>query len=242
MTIKGKTYWIIGASEGLGRAVAEALDAKGARLILSARSKDRLSEVAVGLKEARAVPMDVTDAISVAHAFEAVGQVDGIIYVAGTYEPMVAQNWEAAAVAKMFAVNLMGAVEVLGHVVPDFVQRDAGHIMLIGSLSGHHGLPGAIGYGASKAGLMHLAETLYADLRKSGVRVQCANPGFIRTRLTDKNDFAMPMLLEPGEAANHVVRAMESRRFETNFPRPFAWLFSLSHFIPRGIFLKLTGG
>ncbi|KAB6715758.1 MULTISPECIES: SDR family NAD(P)-dependent oxidoreductase [Roseobacteraceae] len=241
MIYLGKTYWIIGGSEGLGRALAEALDAKGARLILSARSEDRLKEVAASLNAARAVVMDVTDAASVEQAYTAAGAVDGVIYVAGTYDPMTAQRWQAKSVSTMFAVNLMGAVSVLNHIVPEFTKRDAGHIVLIGSLSGHRGLPGAIGYGASKAGLMHLAETLYADLHKSGVRVQCANPGFIRTRLTDKNDFDMPMLMEPKEAAAHVMRAMDSGRFETNFPRPFSWLFSLAHFIPRRIFLKITG-
>ncbi|MFV2053720.1 SDR family NAD(P)-dependent oxidoreductase [Aliiroseovarius sp. YM-037] len=232
----GQRYWIIGASEGLGRALAMALDARGARLVISARSRDRLEELAKTLSDPLVVPMDVTDRVSVAQAASEVGQIDGVIYCVGLYQPMTAQEWNAEQVEAMCAANFTGAVHVLGHVVPDFVSKNAGHIVLIGSLAGFRGLPGAIGYGASKAGLMHLADTLYADLRHSGVKVQLMNPGFIKTRLTEKNDFAMPQLMSAEKAAGTVMRAMESGRFQTNFPAPFAWLFRLRHLVPRWVF------
>lgn len=133
----------------------------------------------------------------------------------------------------------MGAIRALGHVVPTMAARGTGHIVLIGSLSGHRGLPGAIGYGASKAALMHLGENLQADLRHTDLRVQVINPGFIRTRLTDKNDFDMAQIMEPKDAAAHVLRAMKTRRFETNFPRPFSWLFLIGRLVPRRWFLRL---
>ena len=139
----------------------------------------------------------------------------------------------------MLDVNLTGAARVLGHVLPPMIERNVGHIVLTGSLSGFRGLPGANGYGASKAGIMSLAETLYADLRTSGIDVQLINPGFIKTRLTDKNDFTMPFIMEPEEAAHLFVDHMQGDDFARNFPRHFGALFRLSQFLPDWIYYRL---
>ncbi|KPP84646.1 MAG: putative short-chain dehydrogenase [Rhodobacteraceae bacterium HLUCCO07] len=238
--IAGRTFWIIGASEGLGRALAHELDQAGARLVLSARSAGRLDSLAEEIGgTVRVVPMDVTDPASVRDAVAAAGEVDGMIYCAGFYEPLGVAEWKPEAVEAMCDVNFMGAVRVLGQVAPAMAARGRGHLVLIGSLAGFTGLPGAIGYGASKAAVMHLAENMQADLRGTGVRVQQINPGFIRTRLTDKNEFAMPMIMEPDEAARRVVHAMKSGRFATSFPRVFSWLFRAGRFLPRSLFLRL---
>lgn len=236
MSFAGKTYWIIGASEGLGRALARALAHEGARLILSARNEPRLRDLSRDLPEATALAMDVTDATSVVAAAcraEKLGpSLDGVIYCAGSYDPMSALEWKPGRAERMTEVNYTGALRVLSHVVPRMAARRSGHVVLIGSLAGHRGLPGAIGYGASKAALMHLAENLRADLKSTGVRVQSVNPGFIRTRLTEKNSFVMPMLMTPEHAAAHVIHAMRRRRFSTSFPAPFAWLFTLGRHLP----------
>lgn len=239
MNIEGKTYWIVGASEGLGRALAQALDKSGAKLILSARSPDRLAMLVETLRNATALELDVTDPAAVALAVETVGAVDGMIYCAGQYTPLRAQNWDAAAVKSMYEVNFLGAVHLLGHIVPQFTRENRGHIVLIGSLAGFRGLPGAIGYGASKAALMHMGENLYADLHGTGVKVQVVNPGFIKTRLTDKNDFRMPFIQTPETAAAQVLKAMQTRRFSTSFPVPFSWLFKIGRFLPNGLFYRI---
>lgn len=236
--LSGKRYWLIGASEGLGRSLAERMAAAGARLILSARSEDKLRVLADRLG-ARALPFDVTDTEQTAQAAKAAGHIDGIIYIAGAYEPMTAQDWDVESALQMADVNFLGALRVLGHVVPEMAQRGHGHIVLIGSLAGHRGLPGAIGYGASKAALMHLGENILADCKGSDVDVQLINPGFIRTRLTNKNDFKMPQIMSPEQAAEHAMRALRGRRFETNFPRPFSWVFLLGKRLPRTVFLQL---
>ena len=235
----GKTYWIVGASEGLGRAIAAQLDGLGVKLILSARNAERLADLVGTLEHARAVPLDVSDADSVAKAAAQVGRIDGLIYCAGQYTPLTAQEWNVSQIDAMCEVNFNGAIRVLGHVVPEFVTRNHGHIVLIGSLAGFRGLPGAIGYGASKAALMHLGENMAADLRGTDVKVQIVNPGFIKTRLTDKNDFAMPFIQTPEKAARHVVDAMRGNRFSTSFPRPFSWLFTLGRFLPRALFYRI---
>ncbi|OIQ70158.1 3-oxoacyl-[acyl-carrier-protein] reductase FabG [mine drainage metagenome] len=239
MSVAGQTWWIVGASEGLGRALAQAMAAEGARLVLSARNAGRLEDLAAGLRDARAVAFDVTDPLASATAAAAAGPVDGVIYCVGLYTPMTAQTWnpdEACAIAE---ANFIGALRLLGHVVPAMIVRRRGRVVLIGSLAGHRGLPGAIGYGASKAAIMHLAENLHADLHGTGVAVQVVNPGFIETRLTARNSFAMPQIMPPAAAAARVMRAIAGGRFSTSFPAPFAWLFLLGRWLPLGVFHAL---
>lgn len=229
---KGKTYWLIGASEGLGRALAHDLDRDGARLVLSARSQDRLQQLADELTDARVVPIDVTDAKMVQSAVEQVGEVDGVVYIAGAYDPMRATEWDSKSAMMMCNVNFIGAMHVLGHMVPALVAKGRGDITLIGSLAGYRGLPASVGYSASKAALVSLAETLRFDLKDTGVVVRVVNPGFIETRLTQKNTFKMPMLMTPEEAAKHVLKAMRTTRFRTDFPAPFSWGIRLLEYLP----------
>ncbi|SMO80669.1 Short-chain dehydrogenase [Ruegeria faecimaris] len=228
----GKTYWIVGASEGLGRALAQALSNRGARVILSARNAKRLDEICSILPNSKAIRCDVADLDSVRRAASAAGKVDGLIYNAGAYDPMRSTEWNTEAALRMSDVNFQGALRVLGEILPGFVKAGQGEITLIGSLSGYHGLPSAVGYGASKAALISLAETMRHDLAGSGVTVRIVNPGFIKTRLTEKNSFRMPMLMTPQGAAQHVVRAMSRHRFRTDFPAPFSWLIRLVGYLP----------
>lgn len=241
MTFSGKTYWLIGASEGLGEALAHKLSAEGAELILSARNAERLDEVAGALPgRARAVTIDVSDDASVKSAAEEVGEIDGLVYLAGVYWPMPATDWNAGHGIKMADINFTGAFRVLGHVVPAMVERDHGHIVLTGSLSGFRGLPGAVGYAPSKAGVMALAQSMRADLWRTGVRVQLANPGFIKTRLTDKNDFRMPFLMTPEQAADEMMALMrDEAAFDRHFPAAFSWVFRLSRFLPNWAYYRL---
>lgn len=234
----GKRYWLVGATEGLGLALAQALRAEGADLVISARDKVRLSAVCAELG-AMPVGMDIADGGSVAEAARTVGDVDGLVLLAAVYWPMAAADMDAAKLAAMCDVNLTGTARVLGAVLPNMVARGAGHVVLTGSLAGYRGLPGAVGYAASKAGVMVLAESLYADLRGSGVRVQLANPGFIATRLTAQNGFAMPFLMTPDVAAGHMLRLMRSDRFKSSFPAPFSWLFRFGQGLPDWLWYRL---
>jgi NADP-dependent 3-hydroxy acid dehydrogenase YdfG len=237
---KGKRYWLVGASEGLGLALARQISAAGAEVILSARSADRLAEAAASMPgRARAVPCDVGDPASVTAAAAAAGEVDGLVWLAGVYWPMRAQDWNAGHAEAMVDINLTGCMRVVGAVLPAMVRRGQGHVVITGSLSGFRGLPGAIGYAASKAGCMVLAESMYADLRGSGIDVQVANPGFIRTRLTEKNTFPMPQVMTPEAAARHMFEHMTTDRFKTSFPSPFAWLFRWGQILPDWAWYRL---
>ncbi|MBC6438308.1 MAG: SDR family NAD(P)-dependent oxidoreductase [Rhodobacteraceae bacterium] len=233
----GKRYWLVGASEGLGRALAKQLSRAGAEVVISGRNEERLQDLVAELPcRASYVPVDVADNASVAAAAQEVGQIDGFVFLAGVYWPQTAREWNAEQVEAMLDINLTGAARCLGHVVPAFVARNRGHIVLVGSLSGFRGLPGAVGYAASKAGLMSLAEGMYLDLRATGVRVQCVNPGFIKTRLTDRNAFPMPFIMTPGEAAARVFEHMTTDNFQRSFPWLFSLLFRGSVFIPMWLY------
>ena len=238
MKLNGKKYWIIGASEGLGRELAIQLSNLGVELIVSARNEIRLNELSLRTK-AKVIPLDVLDINAVRKAFKAVGQIDGIVYAAGDYTPLNSTVWNIDEVDKMIAINFTGAARVLGLVVPKFIAQNYGHVVMIGSLSGFRGLPNAIGYGASKAGMMHLAENIKADLYKSNIKVQLINPGFIKTRLTEKNNFKMPFIMSAEDAAKHVIRAMRRNRFQTNFPVMFSLIFRMTNFLPAFLYFWL---
>lgn len=235
-----KRYWLVGASDGLGAALAHQLSRSGAELVLSARSEDKLKRLAEELPgRATVQTIDVSDNESVKAAHNAVGEVDGIVFLAGVYWPFSAREWNAEQANSMADVNFTGLMRVMGQIVPDFVARDSGHIVITSSLTGFRGLPGSIGYTASKAGTMSLAECMHADLRKTGVDVQVVNPGFIRTQLTDKNDFHMPFLMEPEEAAQQVVDHMRTDIFKKSFPWAFSLLFRLSQFLPDWLYFRI---
>ena len=236
----GKRYWLIGASEGLGEALARVMSSAGVELVLSARSADKLEALAAELPgRASAVPVDVTDRANLERAAAEIGEIDGMVFLAGVYWPMPAQEWKPEQVEAMADVNFTGAVRAVGAVLPDMVARDRGHIVLTGSLSGFRGLPGAIGYAASKSGVMALAESMYCDLRKTGVEVQLVNPGFVRTRLTDKNEFSMPFIMDPEDAAREIFEHMGSGGFARNFPTLFSLLFRGSLFLPDWLYYRV---
>ena len=211
---QGRRYWLVGASEGLGLALARKLSAAGVEVVLSARNADRLADAMAQMPgRASAVPCDVASTASVRAAAEQVGQVDGVVFLAGIYWPMRAQDWDADAVEAMCDINLTGCARVMG----------------------------AVGYGAGKAGVMSLAESMHMDLQKTGVEVQLVNPGFIRTRLTDMNDFTMPQIMEPDAAAQVMFEHMTAGGFSRSFPTPFQWVFRLSQFLPDWAYYRLFG-
>ncbi|MEL6571775.1 MAG: SDR family NAD(P)-dependent oxidoreductase [Pseudomonadota bacterium] len=241
-TWQGKRYWLVGASEGLGRAVAHKMSAAGAEVIVSARSEERLKSLVAELpSKASYVSVDVADREAVEAAAADIGAVDGVVYLAGVYWPMKASEWDNEKADLMGEINFLGASRVVGAVIGGMVERGSGHIVLTGSLSGFRGLPGAIGYASSKAGMMALAESMQADLRNSPIDVQLVNPGFIKTRLTEKNDFNMPFIMTPEEAANEVFDHMNADSFKKSFPMLFSWVFRGSQLLPDWLYYRIFG-
>ncbi|MDB5664798.1 SDR family oxidoreductase [Cypionkella sp.] len=239
MNFAGKRYWLVGASDGLGLALAQAMAAEGADVILSARDPNRLAVACGAVPRASAVVVDVANSDSINAAVAQIGKLDGVVFLAGVYWPMTAQTVDAGQLEAMCDINFTGCARVMAAVLPAMVARGEGHLVITGSLSGFRGLPGALGYAASKAGVMALAESLYADLRGTGVRVQLGNPGFIRTRLTEKNDFSMPFLMEPEQAAAEMLALMKTTHFKRSFPTVFSWLFRGSQFLPDWLYYRI---
>jgi short-subunit dehydrogenase len=241
--LSGKTVWLVGASEGIGRELAIQLAQTGARLIISARNAERLNSLISELTGDGhlAVSCDVTSLDSISSAWQMIGprQIDMLIYNAGAYEPMSADNMDLPQIENIIDINLHGALRVLSHVVPSFVARRAGHIALVGSIAGYRGLPGAMGYSLSKAALITLAECLRCDLGKYGIGIQIINPGFVKTRLTDKNDFQMINIITPQLAARRIVRDLGRAKFEIRFPWVLTTLFKFFRQLPYGWYFKI---
>jgi len=240
VSLTGKRYWLVGAGDGLGRALAHCMSRAGIEVIVSSRGEDKLKQLVEDLPgKASFQTVDIADDASVKAAAEAVGDIDGLVLLAGVYWPFSASEWNADQAVAMADVNFTGFMRVLGQVVPGFVQKDVGHIVITSSLTGFRGLPRSIGYTASKAATMSLAECMYADLRSTGVRVQVANPGFIKTQLTDKNDFNMPFIMEPEAAAREIFELMLTDNFKKSFPTFFSLLFRGSQFLPDWLYYRI---
>lgn len=232
--------WLIGASEGIGEALLNELisDADN-KIIISARNEEKLNNLASLDKERIAcLPLDVTDIKSIEKASALLdnSKIDMVIYCAGYYKPLSCATPELEEAIKMIDVNLLGAFRVLQPIIPKFIKQNSGHIVLIGSVAGFRGLPNAYGYGAGKAGIIHLAENLKCDLAKYNIKVQIINPGFVKTRLTDLNNFKMPSIISAQDAAKYIVRAMETNKFESSFPLVFSILLKLLSLLPYKIY------
>lgn len=238
--------WLIGASEGIGAALALRLAQDGHRVALSARSTDRLQALKSELKgkDHLALPVDVADVSSISAAFRRIteewGGLDTLIYCAGAYDPMNAKTLDLARIETMLDTNITGAFRAVAIVIPTMLKRNAGRIVLVGSVSGYRGLPNAMGYGASKAALHHLAENLRLDLADTNLRVQLVAPGFVRTRLTDKNGFKMPFLMSPEDAARKIADGLATSRFEIHFPWQLSRLLKTLSVLPNALYFRLT--
>jgi short-subunit dehydrogenase len=239
---RGQRVWLIGASSGIGEATARLLMQRGARVALTSRSLDALTALADG--NAHVAPADVTDRASLGAAFEsicaALGGIDVAIVNAGTHQPVRAWELDAAAAEKLVQVNLVGAMNVGALLAPYFAQSGGGRLAITASVAGYGGLPTGLVYGATKAALINFAETLYLDLAPKGVAVHLINPGFVKTPLTDLNDFKMPALIGADEAAREIIGGIERGAFEIHFPRRFTRVLKLLNLLPYRLYFPLV--
>lgn len=229
--------WVIGASSGIGASLAAALLARGARVAVSARRLAELERMAAphGVR-ALAVPVDVTDAMAVAPALQRVVSawdgVDLVVLCSGTHQPVRAWELDAAEARRLVDVNVNGVFNCLQPVVGQLLRQGSGGIAVVSSVAGYGGLPTALVYGATKAALINLAETLYIDLAPRGIGIYLINPGFVKTPLTDRNDFRMPVLISAEAAAGEIIDGFGRGDFEIHFPKRFTLWLKLLRLLP----------
>jgi NAD(P)-dependent dehydrogenase (short-subunit alcohol dehydrogenase family) len=242
----GRSVWLVGASTGIGRATAAHLHSLGARVAVSARNAEALNQFVAQHPGSLALPLDATDRQAVRNAAAQVvqqqGRIDLVVYCAGTYAAMRATAFDLDVAVRHVQVNHVGALYLLDAVLPHLLAQaqaagadataaaSAGHISLVSSVAGYRGLPQSLAYGPTKAALINLAENLYLDLHPLGIGVSVVNPGFVETPLTAQNEFTMPALITPQQAALEMVAGWQAGAFEIHFPKRFTrWLKALRH-------------
>jgi NAD(P)-dependent dehydrogenase (short-subunit alcohol dehydrogenase family) len=238
----GQVAWLVGASSGIGSATAALLHARGAKVVVSARSTGAIETFARQHAGSLALELDVTDAPAMRqaaeHVVETCGRIDLVVYCAGHYQPMRATDFDLAQALRHQQVNYIGALHLLDAVLPHLLAQRSGHLSLISSVAGYRGLPNSLAYGPTKAALINLAQTLYLDLQPRGIGVSVVNPGFVDTTLTAQNHFEMPALITPEEAAHEMVAGWEAGRFEIHFPKRFTRVMKLMSHLGDGLYFR----
>jgi len=238
---------LVGASSGIGLACAKALHAAGAQVIVSARDLGTLSEWSATCKSqglpVELLSLDVTDALQVKYVARQVaagGKLDFLLYCAGHYRAQRATDFDLTDMLRHQDVNYNGLLRVLDAVLPMFLQQGSGHISVVSSVAGWRGLPNGLAYGPTKAAVTHVAETLYMDLQDKGIGVSVVNPGFVATPLTAQNNFQMPALLSPEQAAEAMLAGWSQGLFDIHFPKRFTGWLKLMRLLPYRAYFALV--
>ena len=240
-----RRVWITGASSGIGRAVTVALAAQGCRVAVSARSRDALEELVAEVGEGRAfsVPLDVTDRQANLDAAKRIqerfGGLDIAVLNAGGCEFVNVRKLDSGAFDRMMRTNFQGMVYGIEAALP--LLRESPHPLLAGmsSTAGYRGLPRAAAYGASKAAVRYMLESLRIDLLPEGIPVSIICPGFVRTPLTAHNDFPMPMIVDAGYAARCIVKGIARQAPVIAFPRALDVTLKLLGLFPSRLYARL---
>ncbi|MCM2293965.1 SDR family NAD(P)-dependent oxidoreductase [Allorhizobium sp. BGMRC 0089] len=245
MTLPKGIVWITGASSGIGMALAERMARDGHVVAISARRVDDLQALADrSAGRIHAFPLDITDRNGVHAVVDAIERTLGPIGIAvlsaGSYLREKPERFDADQLRQMVELNIMGTGHCLEALIPRMVERKSGAISMVGSVSGYTGLPGGGIYGGTKSALITLAEAMAPGLKRKGVAISVINPGFVKTPLTDKNDFPMPFIISAEQAADHIVRGLAAGRFDIAFPWQIVWLLKLLRRLPYPLYFALT--
>jgi short-subunit dehydrogenase len=243
-TLEKKVIWLTGASSGIGETLALELARRGALLAITARRRELLdglvSRIAGEGGSAIALAGDVLDLDAMKNLSgeiaERLGVIDILVANAGTHIETRPESFDSSEYLSLMDINYGGMLRCIEAVLPSMLERGSGHVVGVASLAGMRGLPRAAAYGASKAAMIHFLESLRFHVKARGVKVTVVNPGFVKTPLTDKNDFYMPFLTSPERAAAVISRGIENQRREISFPFPFNWIVKSGRFMPASIY------
>lgn len=243
-SLRGTTVWVVGASSGIGAALATELLSRGAQVAISARRREELDAVSGG--RMTVAPADVTDRSSLDAAYARVrgelGAVDMVVFNAGYWVQMDATAWDRDVFARHVEVNLLGLNNGIGAVLPDMLERGRGHLVGVSSVAGYRGLAGAEAYGATKAAQINLLEGLRIGLGNRQIAVTTVCPGFVRTALTSGNKFPMPFIISAERAAMSICNGLERGQLEVVFPAPMALLMKVARLLPVRLWRALMSG
>ena len=241
-----KTIWITGGSTGIGKALAIKFANKGWNVAVSARREELLNELSNQYENISAFPLDVTDKQKCVDVFEQIKNkyqdIDICFFSTGTWNPKKEKEIDVEQIEDVFKINFFGTVNTIKAVEQYFRDRKKGTITIVSSIAGYRGLPNSTGYGPSKSALNNLAESLYFDFKRFGVRVCLVSPGFIKTPMTDKNDFKMPFIKTTDYAADKIYDGLINKNvFEIHFPKSLTVILKILSFLPSKLYFSLVG-
>jgi len=241
-----KTIWITGGSTGIGKALAIKFASNGWNVAISARRENLLQEISDNNENIFSYPLDVTNKSQCKEVFNKIKSkfqsVDICFFSTGTWNPKKEKDIDVEQIEDVFKVNFFGTLNSIKAVEEYFKNKQDGIITIVSSIAGYRGLPNSTGYGPSKSALNNLAESLYFDFKRSNVRVCLVSPGFIKTPMTDKNDFKMPFLKTTEYAADKIYDGLINKNnFEIHFPKSLTLILKLFSFLPSKLYFGLIG-
>ena len=241
---KQKTAWIIGASSGIGKSLAELLARNGWQVAISSRNQSALEAIANEQPNLYPFSLDITNKETLDKARDAIikelGSINTLFLNAGDYTPMPLDEFDPALFEQLISINYLGVVNGLDAILPYMQGEKSGEIYVTASLAGYRGLPKSAPYNASKAAVISLAESLHLELKQQGITLRLINPGFVKSPLTDKNDFKMPFMISPEKAAEYIFKDLPKSNFEITFPKRFAWIMKTFRILPYRLYFALT--
>ena len=240
-----KTIWITGGSTGIGKALAIKFANEGWNVAISARRENLLKELSDKYENISPFPLDVTDKENCKNIFNQVkekfGEIDICFFSTGTWDPKKEKDIDVEQIENVFKINFFGTVNSIKAVEEYYKNRNEGTIAIVSSIAGYRGLPNSTGYGPSKSALNNLAESLYFDFGRHNVRVCLVSPGFIKTPMTDKNDFKMPFLKTPEFAADKIYEGLVNKKsFEIHFPKELTLTLKFFSILPYKLYFYLV--
>ena len=240
-----KTIWITGGSTGIGKALAIKFANEGWNVAISARRENLLNEIADNHENLSPFPLDVTDKSKCKEVFEKIKNkfenIDICFFSTGTWNPKKERDIDVEQIEEVFKINFFGTLNAIKAVEEYFKKKKSGTITIVSSIAGYRGLPNSTGYGPSKSALNNLAESLYFDFKRSNVRVCLVSPGFIKTPMTDKNDFKMPFLKTTEYAAKKIYDGLINKKnFEIHFPKSLTLVLKMFSFLPSKLYFALV--
>ena len=240
-----KIIWITGASSGIGKALAIKFAEKGWTVAASARRENLLEDLNKFNPNIYSFPLDVTEIenckLIANKIIEKFGGIDICVFGTGMHDPKSEKRFNLNKIREIMEVNYFGTMNSINSIYEYFSEKKNGQISIISSVAGYRGLPAAGAYCASKAALTSYAESLNFDMQMKNVKVSLISPGFIKTPMTDQNDFPMPMIKSPEFAANEIFKGLtEKKSFEIHFPKAFTYFLKFLQIIPSSIYFKLV--